>query len=117
MQRRKFLQAAGLSATALVAQPLLAKESKKSTKRSDAIKPLTICTWNFHRATAKSWEVISNGGTALDAVEQGVMVEESDLSNQTVGKGGRQARSEAERDMGRGRRYRRKYQGGIVSRP
>ena len=89
MQRRKFLQAAGLSATALVAQPLLAKESKKSTKRSDAIKPLTICTWNFHRATAKSWEVISNGGTALDAVEQGVMVEESDLSNQTVGKGGR----------------------------
>jgi len=89
MQRRKFLQAAGLSATALVAQPLLAKESKKSTKRSDAIKPLTICTWNFHRATAKSWEVLSNGGTALDAVEQGVMVEESDLSNQTVGKGGR----------------------------
>jgi N4-(beta-N-acetylglucosaminyl)-L-asparaginase len=89
MKRRKFLQAAGLSATALVTQPILGKESKRMPRHSVAIKPLTICTWNFHRATAKSWEVLSNGSAALDAVEQGVMVEESDLSNQTVGKGGR----------------------------
>ena len=95
MQRRKFLQTAGLSATAIVTQPLLAKEHKRAPKRNVAIKPLTLCTWNFHRASAKSWEVLSSGGTALDAVEQGVMVEESDLSNQTVGKGGRPDRDGA----------------------
>lgn len=94
MQRRKFIQKASLSATAVVASPLMAKENSKlkqaNKKTPNApVKPLTICTWNFKNATAKSWEVLSKGGTALDAVEQGVMVEEADLSNQTVGKGGR----------------------------
>ncbi len=95
MQRRKFLRNAGLGATAMAAQPLLAKETPKSsthiknTSTQTVIKPLSICTWNFHRATAKSWEVLAAGGNSLDAVEQGVMIEEADLSNQTVGRGGR----------------------------
>lgn len=33
--------------------------------------------------------MLKNGGNALDAVEQGVMVEEADVTNETVGKGGR----------------------------
>ena len=40
-------------------------------------------------ATTKAWEVLENGGNALDAVEQGVMIEEADVTNETVGKGGR----------------------------
>jgi N4-(beta-N-acetylglucosaminyl)-L-asparaginase len=48
-----------------------------------------ICTWNFANATAKAWEVLNAGGNSLDAVEQGVMIEEADVDNQTVGKGGR----------------------------
>ncbi len=95
MQRRKFLRNAGLGATAMAASPLMAKETPKSsthiknTPTQTVTKPLSICTWNFHRATAKSWEVLAAGGNSLDAVEQGVMIEEADLSNQTVGRGGR----------------------------
>jgi len=40
-------------------------------------------------ASAKAWEVLDAGGSSLDAVEQGVMVEEADINNETVGKGGR----------------------------
>jgi len=102
MQRRKFIQKAGLTATALASAPLIASELHKKQQQehplahSKQIKsiqnnqiPVSICTWNFHKATAKSWEVLAGGGNSLDAVEQGVMVEESDVANQTVGKGGR----------------------------
>ena len=95
MKRRKFIQAAGLSATALITKPLQAGENKTIKTNGLPVKPLSICTWNFHHATAKSWEILSKGGTAIDAVEQGVMVEEADLSNQTVGKGGRPDRDGA----------------------
>ena len=44
---------------------------------------------NFQNATSKAWTVLNNGGNALDAVEQGVMIEESDPTNETVGLGGR----------------------------
>ncbi len=39
-------------------------------------------------ANKKAWEVLRNGGTVLDAVEEGVAVVESDLSNRSVGLGG-----------------------------
>lgn len=39
-------------------------------------------------ANAKAWEVLSAGGNVLDAVEQGVAVVESDLTNRSVGLGG-----------------------------
>lgn len=78
----------------LLSVPLLAHEDK-NTKQASAtdhqgiVKPIVVCTWNFHKATAKAWEVLKDGGNALDAVEQGVMVEEADTDNQTVGNGGR----------------------------
>lgn len=50
--------------------------------------PLTIATWNFPNASQKAGEMLDAGATALDAVEQGVMIEESNLKNTTVGKGG-----------------------------
>ncbi|GGD96630.1 asparaginase [Planktosalinus lacus] len=55
---------------------------KKST-------PISIATWNFPKATIKAGEMLEKGASALDAVEQGVMVEEARLKNTTVGKGGR----------------------------
>ena len=33
-------------------------------------------------------KTLQNGGTALDAVEQGCKIEEADVKNSTVGKGG-----------------------------
>ena len=38
---------------------------------SDAAKLLAISTWNFGNATAKAWETLVSGGTAVDAVEKG----------------------------------------------
>lgn len=50
--------------------------------------PITIATWNFPNASKRAGELLAAGATALDAVEQGVMVEEANLKNTTVGKGG-----------------------------
>lgn len=95
MKRRNFLKNSTLSTAGLISAPLLAscQETKKelppSADTSVGTKPVVICTWNFKNATAKAWEILEKGGSSLDAVEQGVMVEEADLSNQTVGNGGR----------------------------
>lgn len=51
--------------------------------------PIVISTWDFGvAANSAAWDVLTNGGSALDAVEQGVRVAEADLDNPTVGKGG-----------------------------
>ncbi|MEL6669797.1 MAG: N(4)-(beta-N-acetylglucosaminyl)-L-asparaginase [Bacteroidota bacterium] len=52
--------------------------------------PVAISTWRHGMAAnARAWEILSEGGSALDAVEAGVMVTEADPENQTVGIGGR----------------------------
>lgn len=94
MKRRKFLRNASLTGVALtVGNSLAACKTNKEEKpipigTSEAIKPLVIATWRVPNATAKAWEVLQNGGSALDAVEQGCMVEEADVNNTSVGKGG-----------------------------
>lgn len=51
--------------------------------------PVIMSTWvHGMPANAKAWEVLNSGGSVLDAVEQGVMVTESDLTNRSVGLGG-----------------------------
>ncbi|MDT7829506.1 N(4)-(beta-N-acetylglucosaminyl)-L-asparaginase [Pricia sp. S334] len=93
MERRKFIRHSTAATAGLISGPLLASSAgqagptlKDSVK---AVRPLVICTWDFHKASAKAWEVLKDGGNALDAVEQGVKVEEADPDNQTVGVGGR----------------------------
>lgn len=51
-------------------------------------KPVCIATWNFPNASLKAGEMLEAGVSALDAVEQGVMIEEADIRNTTVGRGG-----------------------------
>lgn len=70
MERRKFLQFSSLGLSAF---------SFSSFKTSSAIrKPIVISTWDAGiEANKKAWKILSDGGTALDAVEQGVMVTES----------------------------------------
>lgn len=96
MKRRKFLKNSGTATAALIATPFLGTcqdEAQPSTAvplaDAELNYPIVICTWNFMNASAKAWEVLSAGGTSLDAVEQGVKVEEDDVNNQTVGTGGR----------------------------
>jgi N4-(beta-N-acetylglucosaminyl)-L-asparaginase len=93
MKRRKFLKNSTLTAAGLLSTPILSscneKKKQSENKKLNAILPIVVCTWNFKNATTKAWDVISKGGLALDAVEQGVMVEEADPTNETVGLGGR----------------------------
>ena len=52
-------------------------------------RPIVISTWDFGvRANEVAWEIIEKGGRALDAVEQGVRLIESDPDEQSVGYGG-----------------------------
>lgn len=97
MKRRNFIKNASLSSFGLVVGSTLVAcddKYKKSIKETIAIAPnkgtlpLVIATWDVPNATAKAWEILQAGGNALDAAEQGCMVEEADVSNQSVGKGG-----------------------------
>lgn len=95
MKRRNFLKNSTLTTAGMLSAPFLAscqgnpKKTAIENNSSKIIRPIAICTWNFMNATAKAWEVLEKGGSSLDAVEQGVMVEEADLNNETVGIGGR----------------------------
>ena len=95
MQRRKFLKNSGLSTAGLMAASLAPASCAYSNSKNTAAvtaeygHPMVIATWDVPNATGKAWEILKSGGTALDAVEQGVMMEEADESNQSVGKGGR----------------------------
>jgi N4-(beta-N-acetylglucosaminyl)-L-asparaginase len=96
LKRRHFiikstLASAGIS---LFSNSIFAFNIKDSNKQLDMnqnksdIFPLTIATWNFPNASKKAGELLAEGANALDAVEQGVMVEEADIRNTTVGIGG-----------------------------
>lgn len=95
MQRRTFLKNSAAGTAGLVSSSVLAScgEADKSSmtlpQKTKSIRPIVICTWDFNNASAKAWEVLKSGGNSLDAVEKGVMVEEADMENQTVGLGGR----------------------------
>jgi len=95
MKRRNFLKNTLLSTAGLTVGSTLASctenESTKTTITSTqkVELPLVIATWNVPNATAKAWDVLKQGGSVLDALEQGCMVEEADVKNQSVGKGGR----------------------------
>lgn len=93
MKRRTFLNLSALLPLGLFA-PIgaLAKDEKSTPKPSSAParKPVVISTWKHGlEANAAAWKLLEKGGTALDAVEQGVRVTESDPENSSVGLGGR----------------------------
>ncbi|MFN5372290.1 MAG: isoaspartyl peptidase/L-asparaginase family protein [Bacteroidia bacterium] len=57
---------------------------------SDETGPIVLSTWDFGlKANEEAWKVLSAGGWALDAVEQGVKLVEADPSERSVGYGGR----------------------------
>ncbi|MGP1665179.1 MAG: isoaspartyl peptidase/L-asparaginase, partial [Rhodanobacter sp.] len=87
--RRRFLKASllGVSASMLGwGNKLAASPATAATKNTAA---RVISTWDFGiAANQAAWAILGQGGHALDAVEAGVQVPESDLSNHSVGKGG-----------------------------
>src|SRR6478672_3921517 len=76
LDRRKFIRfSAFTSFASLLASRILAEEKLINIKG----KPVVISTWDAGlRANKAAWDVLSKGGRALDAVEQGVMVTEAE---------------------------------------
>ena len=96
MKRRNFIKNASLSSVSIVVTSTLTNcvDNKKEEEKVKPINtkkllPLVIATWNVPKATAKAWAILQSGKSVLDAVEHGVMVEEADIKNESVGKGGK----------------------------
>ena len=90
MSRRRFLKNLGLASAGLAIKPITttAQTTAKSLPLKDS--PLVISTWiHGMEANAGAWSVLENGGDALDAVQKGVAVTESDMNNRSVGLAGR----------------------------
>lgn len=84
LNRRKFISGSALGSLGLFLGDNLHSASRPGAP--DA--PLVISTWDAGLdANRAAWEVLRNGGKALDAVEQGVRVTEDSL-NCCVGLGG-----------------------------
>jgi N4-(beta-N-acetylglucosaminyl)-L-asparaginase len=74
--RRRFLQLGSVGAGTFLSNKIFA-----GIRFSTGKKPLVISTWDAgFNANKAAWQVLRNGGRALDAVEQGVMVTESEQS-------------------------------------
>lgn len=89
--RRAFLKTAALGAASapIVLDGCAPADPAPGGSAGDAIRPVALSTWNHGIAANEAgWEVLSAGGSALDAVEAGVRVTEADPSITSVGYGG-----------------------------
>lgn len=85
--RRGFIGAASAGVTS--AGALIGAEAEGRTNRKAKKRPLIVSTWPFGQAAnEKALATFAEGGTNLDAVEQGIRVTEADIQNSSVGIGG-----------------------------
>lgn len=81
--RRQFIKTGSLVALSMAALP-------KQVLSSGLNKPIVLSTWDFGlKANEEAWKILSQNGTALDAVENGVKLVEADPNERSVGYGGR----------------------------
>jgi N4-(beta-N-acetylglucosaminyl)-L-asparaginase len=94
MKRRYFISAASLTSIGLFLTRCVNGNPDTSKVNgvvlsNEITKPIVISTWNHGIAANKAaWEILEKEGSALDAVEAGVRVTESDTENRSVGLGG-----------------------------
>jgi N4-(beta-N-acetylglucosaminyl)-L-asparaginase len=84
MNRRDVIKLLGLSGAFIATHKFSKAQSNVKNQ------PIVLSTW-YNQAVAANnaaWEVLGTKGTALDAVEKGVMVSENDWGNCCVGLGG-----------------------------
>ena len=92
MKRRAFIKLSAAS-TAAVAVAGYSNTYFASEKKYPIIElnsyPRVLSTWNHGLAANEAaWKIMERNGSALDAVEKGVRVTESDPNNRSVGIGG-----------------------------
>ena len=100
MKRRHFLKNTSLTGFGLVvsasavscANPTDSKPSEEHNLSNMPIDkkqfPIAVCTWAFGKASEAAGNALDEGKNALDAAIIGVAVEEENIKNSTVGKGG-----------------------------
>lgn len=94
--RRKFLKTSLIGTAALATGCSMASQEEVGKDSGEVVlgprtnAPVILSTWKHGiPANNKAWEVMEQGGSVLDAVEQGVALVESDFTNRSVGLGGR----------------------------
>jgi N4-(beta-N-acetylglucosaminyl)-L-asparaginase len=89
-ERRNFLKTSAAFMAALALNPFKAISLNNTKTANLTRKPLVLSTWNFGlKANEEAWKHLIAKGRALDAVEKGVRVVESDPEERSVGYGGR----------------------------
>ena len=89
INRRDFLKITAAAGAAGSILPVSSAAGRAVTGGSMKDAPVVISTWNHGiPANEAAWDVLSAGGTALDAVEAGVRVPEGDPEVTSVGYGG-----------------------------
>ena len=79
-----------LAGAGLAINPLKSQAQSPENLAPKTDDPIVISTWiHGMEANAGAWTVLENGGSALDAVQKGVAVTESDMNNRSVGLAGR----------------------------
>ncbi len=87
MSRRKFVSRTAVGLAAATATLSAARSAE--TGRKKAATPLIVSTWPFGKASNDAaLKILTDGGSNLDAVEQGIWVTESDVKNHSVGLAG-----------------------------
>ncbi|GAA5444533.1 N(4)-(Beta-N-acetylglucosaminyl)-L-asparaginase [Microbulbifer sp. NBRC 101763] len=87
ISKRKFLKYSFLGTAGALATSSVAAMARRYTKKGK--KPVVISTWNHGGpANEAAWQVLTEGGRALDAVEAGARVPEGDPEVTSVGYGG-----------------------------
>ena len=90
MNRRNFLKNSLLASLGAVFSSTFSKPLNTSLNNiTIKNEPIVISTWKHGlKANEKAWSILKKSKSSLDAVEQGVMVSESDPECSSVGYGG-----------------------------
>lgn len=91
MQRRSFFSRFTLGSLGIGAalSNAACTPAKAITSKSSAVKrPIAVATWDNRKATARAYEILAQGKSALDAIEQGIHITEADPNDHSVGYGG-----------------------------
>src|SRR5579871_4802869 len=86
ISRRSFIEA-GAAAAAGLALPDVAAQALPAIQRPGS-RPIAIASFNGLRGVAKAYEIMSSGADPLDAAIQGVVIQELNPNDQSVGLGG-----------------------------
>lgn len=89
MKRKAFIDRSTLGISSLLISPsVFAKKSNLYISDSMSSEAFAIATWDVKRAVTTAGKSLDSGANALEAAVSGTAIEEADILNTTVGKGG-----------------------------